>query len=167
MENKNPFIENIFDLYFGKAFEKMELELKKTGEKRKRVTKSGDVSKLISNARGLHGDLLEEVSTLIMNELAPIAGKGGKAIRTGGSKQKADVINLFEASFERPEELLNKTSDGSVREYFIKQYDEFYNTLKNQKGYIVEVSAKNYNLTTEYFQDEGFSAQSITSIANF
>lgn len=167
MENKNPFIENIFDIYFGNAFEKMEQSLKKTGEKRKKATKSSDVSKLISNARGLHGDLLEEVSTLVMNELSPIAKKGGKAIRTGSSKQKADIINLFEASFEIPEELLNKVSDGSVREYFIKQYDEFYNTLKNQKGYIVEVSAKNYNLTTEYFQDEGFSAQSITSIANF
>jgi hypothetical protein len=63
---------------------------------------------------------------------------------------------------------MDKTNEAgaSIRAHFINKYREMYNNLEEATGSIVEISAKNYNLTSEYFKDGGFSAQSVTSIKN-
>lgn len=164
MEDDDAFLEEVFDLYFGNSLDKL---LKSTQGKGKRVKKSEHVSSMISQAKGLHGTLQEYVLEMVANEL-PRDINGGKMIGSGKSGQKADLISVFDATFKIPTEMLaSAEGDTSVREIFIKRYDNFYNTLKSQTGNIVEVSAKNYNLTSEFFKKNGgFGAQGNITIEN-
>ena len=160
MTNSNDFIQEIFDMYFGNTFKKLEKEITSVPKQAKNIKVAKN---WITKEKGIHGTLLEEVSELIMNTLSFDAS--GKAKRTT-NKQKADVLNLYEATFEIPMELFENTGKGSVREQFIKRFEQFYKTMKDQQGYIIEVSAKNYNLSEKYFT-EGFTAQGATTIENF
>ena len=161
MEQDDPFLEEVFDLYFGSSLDDL---LKKTKQKTITVKDKKEVTALISKERGIHGNLQEQVLALVNNSLK----QKGKMIITGDSKQKADLITLYEATFELPEELFAGVEIGeSVRERFIQRYQHFYDTLQEQRGNIVEISAKNYNLTSDYFKEQGgFTAQSGVSIKN-
>ena len=164
MENNDPFIEEVFQLYFGTSLDKL---TKKSNGKKQKTKKGSDVISMISNAKGIHGNLQEYMLALI-NDAIPKEINVSSMTKTGSSGQKADLINLFEASFKLPTELIDgEKEDGSVREMFIKRYEDFYQTLKGQTGNIVEISSKNYNLTSTFFKENGgFTAQSNITIEN-
>lgn len=161
MENNDPFIEEVFNLYFGSSLDDL---IKKTKQKTFTMNDRKSVSKLISGERGVHGNLQERVLALISDSI----DKNGRMIQAGKSGQKTDLMTLYKATFELPDELFQGPDVGdSVREHFIKRYRDFYDTLENQSGNIVEISAKNYNLTSDFFKENGgFTAQGAVSIKN-
>ena len=161
MENDDPFIQEVFDIYFGSSLDNL---IKQTKKKVVTMKDKKKVSELITGEVGAHGKLQESVLALISNSL----GGDGHMIQTGKSGQKADLMTLYKATFELPNELFQSADVGeSVREHFIRRYRNFYNTLNKQSGNIVEISAKNYNLTSKFFeQNGGFSAQGAVSIKN-
>lgn len=164
MESRDPFIEEVFNLYLKDATDKLKKELSKvdiSSTKKRKLAKA-----LITGSTTVHGDLLEAVSALIIESISAFSGQG-QIHKTGKTKQKADIITLFEANFEIPEMLFDNAEGGSVREQFIKRFEQFYKKLEDQSGHIVEISAKNYNITDKHFRDKGFTAQSETSILNF
>lgn len=167
MEKNEPFVERVFDLYLGNTLDKLEEEIKNNGAIVSKKNSRATAKRLITGSRTVHGDLLEEVSALIISTLASTSSHGAKVLTTGKTKQKADIITFFQAQFEMPTNLLENAGKGSVREQFIKKFEKFYSKLEEQSGYIIEVSAKNYNLTTEDFTKKGFAAQGATSIKNF
>ena len=156
MAADDNFIKEVFDLYFGTSWDKIKIELKNEN-KRKKEVKAKDVKDMITKSYGAGGQLFEYLQSLILDTL------GEKNIGTGKSKQKSDITLLY-AEVQIP--TFDDKQDDSVRAYFIQKYREMYNNLEGATGSIVEINAKNYNLTTEYFQESGFSAQSLTSIKN-
>jgi hypothetical protein len=48
--------------------------------------------------------------------------------------------------------------ERSVREQMVHKMEKFYSNLQEEKGYIVEISAKSYDLATPYFKNGGFAA---------
>jgi hypothetical protein len=81
MEDDNIFIEEVFDLYFGKSLDNL---LKQTAGRGKKVKNSKHVTSMISQATGIHGTLQEYVLELINNEL-PHKGPSSKMINSGKS----------------------------------------------------------------------------------
>ena len=161
MENDDPFIQEVFDIYFGSSLDNL---IKQTKKKTVTIKDKKKVSELITHEVGAHGKLLESVLAFTSNSL----GNGGLMIQAGKSGQKTDLMTLYKATFELPNELFQSADVGeSVREHFIRRYRNFYNTLNKQSGNIVEISAKNYNLTSKFFEENGgFSAQGAISIKN-
>ena len=166
MGDNDPFIQQVYNIYFKTAFDKLEEERKKSGERRKKTKDPSFIGSLITKARGAHGNLLEVVGALVADTLAESGGKG-KVIHSGGSGQKTDYMQLYGATFDIPTDLLEVAPQGeSVRANFIEKYRKFYDKIAGQSGYIVEVSAKNYDLNYEKFREQGFSAQSNITIEN-
>ena len=164
MTAQDPLIQDVFDLYFGSTIDQIKLAL--TQDK---TTKSGkqltDAQKAIKQGKTLHGNLLEISSAFIANYLRQNV-KGSNVQWTGEGKQKADlaeIIGSFQAELPTSDPLI----DGSIREQMVNKMEKFYDNLKEERGYIVEISAKNYDLATPYFKDGGFAAQGATTIENF
>lgn len=157
MENQDPFIKEAFQIYFGTAWDKIKKEFKETNKRKKEMSVT-DVKSLITKSHGAGGELFETLQGLVLESL------GQKSIHTGGSKQKSDITLLY-ADIKIPMDKIDEAG-ASVRAHFINRYREMYNNLEQATGSIVEISAKNYNLTSEYFREGGFSAQSATSIKN-
>lgn len=155
MKLDDPFIEEVFDLYFGKSWEKLQQQLT---SKRKKSIKPDT---MITGSTTMQGNLFETVQTLILNSI------GMDAKHTGKSGQKTDITI---ATFDIDLDFEVGISDESARERFVLKYQEFYEKLKKQKqqGYIVEISAKNYDLNSYWFKKNGgFTAQGSISIKNF
>ena len=164
MSAQDPLIQDVFDLYFGTTIDQIKLAL--TEDK---TTKSGkqltNAQKAIKQGKTLHGNLLEITSAFIANYLQ--SNVNGPNIQwTGQGKQKADLAQII-GSFEAELPTSEATIDGSIREQMVNKMEKFYDNLKEEKGYIVEISAKNYDLATPYFKDGGFAAQGATTIENF
>jgi hypothetical protein len=113
MESRDPFIEEVFNLYLKDATDKLKKELSKVDIS---STKKRDLAKtLITGSTTVHGDLLETVSALIIESISTFSGQG-RVYKTGKTRQKADIITLFKANFEIPEALFDNAEGGSVRE---------------------------------------------------
>jgi hypothetical protein len=95
MEKNDPFVERIFDLYLGNTLDKLEEEIKNNGAIVNKKNSRSTAKRLITGSRTVHGDLLEEVSALIISTLADASSHGAKVLTTGKTKQKADIITLF------------------------------------------------------------------------
>lgn len=158
MSSSDPFIKDVFQIYFGTAWTKLEKELKLTNQKSKSLS-SKEVKESITKSYGAGGNFFELVQQLILENL------GEKPKHTGGSLQKADLVLAY-TEVKIPTEKIDKKG-AAVRAHFINKYREMYDNLDQATGSIVEINAKNYNLTYDNFKESGFSAQSLTSISNF
>ena len=83
--------------------------------------------------------------------------------RVGGGKQKVDTFSST-VEVELP---TVDTIDDSVRKRAIQSMQSFYNQLQDTHGFVTEITAKNYDVNSEYFKEGGFAAQGPTSIKNF
>ena len=165
MQQMSPLVDDIFDIYFGTTIEKIRAAVKeqKTTKQGKPLTAA---QKAVKQDRGLHGSLLEAISGYsIGTMIEDIANKPNIHVDGLKGKQKTDISVIYGAEIELP--TLTGFVDGSVRQEMIQRMQNFYNNLQEEKGYIVEISAKNYDLSTPYFKDGGFTAQGPTTIENF
>ena len=81
MSDNDPFVEEVFNLYFGTALDNL---IEQTGKKNKRTTSAKQVSSMISNAKGIHGNLQEYMLALVNNVL-PKEKEVGKMVLSGTS----------------------------------------------------------------------------------
>lgn len=156
MSAQDEFIQDVFDIYFGSSWNELKASLKEEG-KRKAEMNSGKVKNMITKSYGAGGELFEIIESLVLDTL------GHQNTKTGKSKQKSDITIAY-AEIEIP--TFSDKQDDSVRAHFINKYREMYENLNGATGSIVEINAKNYNLTQNFFTENGFSAQSLTSIKN-
>jgi hypothetical protein len=90
--------------------------------------------------------------------------------RTGASGMKADNIITYQISTDLSE--LFKTTETektrSVRARSVDLLDQMFSKIGTEGGYIVEISDKNYSLTSENFaENKGFAAQTNFKLNNF
>jgi hypothetical protein len=159
MSIQDPFIEDVFEIYFGTSWKEITKEISGT-KKRGKTMNMTEAKKLVSNSRGAGGLVFEKIEELVLNTLDVNVKHTGKTL------QKADLI-ILETTVTLPDmgEVDEKTK--SKRAHFIEKYKQFYKNLTDTAGSIVEINAKNYNLATPEFKEKGFTAQGATSIDNF
>ena len=158
MESEDDFIREVFQLYFGTSWETMKASLDKQKKKSEQMS-AKQLKGKITKSQTVHGNLFEHLQGLILKTL------GNSVSHTGGSKQKSDITLLYNMEVELPTQN-GLEKDESVRKHFINKYQEMYNSLEQATGTIVQINAKNYDITSSNFRQGGFSAQSITSIKN-
>lgn len=171
LSSDDPYIKEIFDLYFGQDF----YEQLKTDSKDEQIKamKNASVEKI---KKGINwqsygggskkGNLMEVLEAFVFDSLGQL---GGKAYRTGGKQVKAD--NLFLIDVETGEvidDILTPITEGekSVRMRNIKKFEKLHEKLKS--GTVIEITDKNYSLTSQSFaENKGFTAESGLKAANF
>jgi hypothetical protein len=120
MSSSDPFIKDVFQIYFGTAWTKLEKELKLTNQKSKSLS-SKEVKESITKSYGAGGNFFELVQQLILENL------GEKPKHTGGSLQKADLVLAY-TEVKIPTEKIDKKG-AAVRAHFINKYREMYENL--------------------------------------
>jgi hypothetical protein len=103
-------LEDVYDIYFGKTIEEIKAQI--SNKKGKRAATAA-----ISSAKGLHGSLLEVISTMIANSL------GENMKRSGQGKQKVDTY-VITAEVELP--TVNGIIGESIRKEAIEKMEKFY-----------------------------------------
>lgn len=162
--NDSVFNEIIKEINM-KNFESFLQKLKNFGQNLKKINKKNFPNFSVS-AKGTAGNLLEIVTTLFINTLKT---KDGITMRTGDTLQKADLIQLsgFDLNIDLSEIQQLLTEGRGGRQVNIQRIINVFDKLQKEKGNIVFISDKNYNLTSDFFADnKGFSAQSIITVNN-
>ena len=170
-EERDDILNDIFYLYFGKSITELTEEFSEAGE----GVKFNPQSVVITKGKGFQGNVLETVEQLTLREMQKILKDKNittSSIGTGSSGAKADNILTigFQLTDKQVDLLTGKSLlSSSVREQNIQRMQQFHKSLQDSKqsGYIVEISDKNYNLTSARFASEkGFTAQHNVKLIN-
>ena len=166
--NQPWIIDELFSLYFGVPFNKVTQELAE-GETAK--VKSKDMtSKLWVDYLygGKKGNVLEAVEAMTIDFLQKNLGDK-KVSRTGATGMKADNIITYNIEVDLEKIFGEAETDAgrSVRARSVDRLEALFDKVGSQGGYIVEISDKNYSLTSDAFaQNKGFAAQTNFKLNN-
>ena len=170
IKNSNAMVKDVLDLYFG-------ADVISTLQDNPKPISRAEAEKFQAKFGGLmyydhfKGNLEEYQHKLISDLVAKALQKAGltqQTLHTGATGgQKADIINLINMNIspnylnQLMEESLKNSREQSVRVKNADMWIELKNKLDQQGGHIIEVTDKNYSLTSESFLDnKGFTAQS-------
>lgn len=163
-------LDSIFNLYFGKSIKEITQEFRKAGQGVDPNLKGVK----ITYGKGFQGNVMEVAERIALQTLTKdLKGIDGfQIVGTGETQMKADnIITIgFELTKEQ-EELLSGMGDlsKSLRAQNIQRMESFMNNLRQSRssGYVVEISDKSYNLTSEFFaRNKGFTGQSNVKLTN-
>ena len=164
-------LDELFALYFGVSFREVTETL---AEAKLDVAPKMAVDKVKKKLWGdyLHGgkkgNVLEVVEALTQNILQE--SLGGNTYRTGATGMKADNIITYNISVDLTQVFSETETEKtrSVRARSIDLLDKMFKKVGAEGGYIVEISDKNYSLTSDKFaENKGFAAQTNFKLNNF
>ena len=167
--NQPWIIDELFSLYFGVPFEKVKSELE--GDAKASLSATDVKKKLWGDYLygGKKGNVLEAVEAMTQEFMNKNFG-GANVYRTGATGMKADNIVTYniEVDVNKVFEESGRDSGKSVRARSVDRLQELFNRVGTQGGYIVEISDKNYSLTSAAFaENKGFAAQTNFKLDNF
>lgn len=152
-------VEELFSVYFGVQFRQLVDELKDT-----EITPTISAEKTKKKLWGDYfygskkGNVLEAVEAMASEFMQK--NFGGQVKRTGATGMKADNIITYNIDVDFSEIFKNTEKNASVRARSVDRLQNLFNQVGTQGGYIVEISDKNYSLTSKAFAEKkGFAAQ--------
>lgn len=136
----------------------------------------------ITTKSNIHGDVMEEIESVIMNQFEKVGKYSiksndikleGHFIHTGQTLQKADNISIWAEGRINTSELVKgkQTKDDSVRLRSLERMEELLKQIGSKKAQIVFVSDKNYQIGNNTFHSKmgGFAAEtpSLSSLSSY
>ena len=113
------------------------------------------------------GNVMEAIEALTQDIIQKQFG--GKTFRTGATGMKADNIVTYKLEVDL-DQFFKETEtekDRSVRARSVELLEKMFDKIGSKGGYIVEISDKNYSLTSSAFaENKGFAAQTKFKLAN-
>ena len=169
-EERDELLEDIFYLYFGKSLSSVAEDFRNMGD-----IDFNPSAVYVTRGKGFQGNVLETVELLALQEVEKaLSTKGIKATAKGTGKSGVKADNILTIGFKltkQQQELfdgIGKTN-SSVRVQNIERMQALHDSIKRSKqsGYIVEISDKNYTLTSsEFASKKGFTAQRGVKLSN-
>ena len=164
-------VEELFALYFGVPYAEVQKALLEEEDSSdaaldlQKVKKKLWVDYLYG---GKKGNVLEAVEALALD--ATQKALGGKVYRTGASGMKADNIVTYKIEVDVSKVFEDAKSDAgrAVRARSVDRLNALFDKIGSKGGYVVEISDKNYSLTSATFaENRGFAAQVGFKLNNF